>query len=104
MPGAEAPPRPTPASDCPPQRLACSLGTWIQLRPASLVPPFVSAYCPDVPVTEALGTLSCCAQSGDTWSPSTHGDAPGPAPRPRCCLARPPWWWWVLLPRFFFMS
>lgn len=102
MPGAEAPPRPTPASDCPPQRLACSLGTWIQLRPASLVPPFVSAYCPDVPVTEALGTLSCCAQSGDTWSPSTHGGRPWAGSAPSVLPSSAPVVVVGVAPTFFF--
>lgn len=50
---------------CPPRRLAGSLGT------SSCAPPpvfysFVSTHCPDVLITEGLGTLSRCDLSGDT--------------------------------------
>lgn len=35
-------------------------------------------------------------------APPRTGDAPGPAPRPRCCLARPPWLMVGVAPTFFF--
>lgn len=35
-------------------------------------------------------------------APPRTGDAPGPAPRPWCCLARPPWLMVGVAPTFFF--